>query len=64
GLFIAGTVVAIRQENYAVAGIVGVIGTPFYLGNIYGAANAATKWNLAVRRDLQGKLAVTLDYHF
>jgi len=64
GLFIAGTVMAIRQENYAVAGTVGVIGLPFYFGNIYGAANAATKWNLGVRRDLQGKIAVTLDYHF
>jgi tetratricopeptide (TPR) repeat protein len=64
GLFIAGTVVAVKQENYAVAGIVGVIGMPFYLGNIYGAANAATKWNLGVSRDLQGKIAVTLDYRF
>jgi outer membrane protein assembly factor BamD (BamD/ComL family)/TM2 domain-containing membrane protein YozV len=64
GLFIAGTVVAIEQENCAVAGIVGVIGLPFYAGNIYGAANAATKWNLGVRRDLRGKIAVILDYHF
>jgi tetratricopeptide (TPR) repeat protein len=64
GLFIAGTVVAINQENYAVAAIVGGIGLPFYVGNIYGAANAATKWNLAVRRELRGRLAVTLDYRF
>jgi len=64
GLFIAGTVVAIQQENYALAGVVGVIGLPFYLGNIYGAANAATKWNLGVRKDLRNKLAVTLDYRF
>jgi len=64
GLFIAGTVVAVRQENYAVAGIVGVIGLPFYVGNIYGAANAATKWNLSVRKELRDKLAVTLDYNF
>jgi tetratricopeptide (TPR) repeat protein len=64
GLFMAGTVVAVRQENYAVAGVVGGIGLPFYFGNIYGAANAATKWNLAVRMDLQGKMAVALDYRF
>ena len=64
GLFITGTVVAIRQENYAVAGIVGVIGLPFYVGNIYGAANAATKWNLSVRKELRDKLTVTLDYNF
>jgi tetratricopeptide (TPR) repeat protein len=64
GLFIAGTVVAIQQENYAVAGIVGVIGLPFYIGNIYGAANAATKWNVGVRKGLRDRLAVTLDYRF
>ena len=38
GLFIAGTITAIHQENYAVAGIVGGVGVPFYLGNIYGSA--------------------------
>lgn len=64
GLFIAGTVVAVRQENYAVAGVVGAIGLPFYLGNIYGAANAATKWNVGIRKDLRGTLAVTLESPF
>jgi TolA-binding protein/TM2 domain-containing membrane protein YozV len=64
GLFITGAVVAIQQENYAVAGTVGLIGLPFYLGNIYGAANAASKWNLGVRRELRDRLAVTLDYRF
>ena len=64
GLFIAGTVVAVRQENYAVAGVVGAIGLPFYLGNIYGAANAATKWNVSLRKDLRGNLAVTLESPF
>lgn len=64
GLFIAGTVVAVCQENYAVAGVVGVIGLPFYIGNIYGGANAASKWNLAVRKGLRDRLAVTLDYNY
>jgi tetratricopeptide (TPR) repeat protein len=64
GLFIAGTVVAIKQENYAVAGVVGVIGLPFYAGNIYGAANAAKKWNIGVRRNQRGEIAAILDYHF
>lgn len=64
GLFIAGTVVAANQENYAVAGVVGVIGLPFYIGNIYGAANAATKYNVGIRKDLRDRLAVTLDYRF
>jgi len=64
GLFIAGTVVAVQQENYAVAGIVGVIGLPFYVGNIYGAANAATKWNIGVRKGLRDRLTLALDYSF
>lgn len=64
GLFIAGAVVAVRQENYAVAGVVGIIGLPFYVGNIYGAANAAQKWNITVRKELRGKVALVLEYQF
>jgi len=60
GLFIAGTVTAINQENYALAGIVGGIGAPFYLGNIYGSANAAKKWNLGVRNEVSEKSRSTL----
>ncbi len=56
GLFIAGTAVAIHQENYAVAGIVGGVGVPFYLGNIYGSANAARKWNLNSRNEISRKI--------
>jgi TolA-binding protein len=63
-LFIAGTVTAIYGENYPVAGIVGGIGVPFYVGNIYGSANAAKKWNLGVKRDLRNKVVLTLDFHF
>ena len=63
-LAIAGTVTGIHQENYALAGIVGGIGLPFYFGNIYGSANAAKKWNIAVRKELQNKIQVTLNYDF
>ena len=56
GLFIVGTVAAINNENYAVAGIVGGIGVPFYLGNIYGSANAAKKWNLGIRNEVIQKI--------
>ena len=63
-LFIAGTITAIHRENYAVAGIVGGIGLPFYLGNIYGSANAAKKWNLGVKRELRNKVFLTLDFKF
>jgi outer membrane protein assembly factor BamD (BamD/ComL family) len=64
GLFIAGTIVAISGENYAVAAIVGGVGVPFYLGNIYGSANAAKRWNLAVKRELRNKVFLTLDFNF
>ncbi len=64
GLFIAGTVVAIDQKNYAVAGVTGLIGLPFYIGNIYGGVNAATKWNLGIRKELRGRLALVLEYPF
>jgi outer membrane protein assembly factor BamD (BamD/ComL family)/TM2 domain-containing membrane protein YozV len=63
-LFIAGTIAAVNAENYGVAGLVGGIGLPFYLGNIYGSANAAKKWNLAVKRDLRNKVFLTLDFRF
>ena len=64
GLFIAGTIAAIDNENYALAGIVGGIGLPFYVGNVYGAANAARKWNLSLSRKLRNDLSMTLNYHF
>jgi len=64
GLFIAGTVAAIDDENYALAGIIGGAGLPFYVGNIYGAARAARTWNLSLTRRLRSDLSVTLDFHF
>ena len=63
-LAIAGIVTATYQENYAVAGIVGGVGLPFYFGNIYGSANAAKKWNLAVKKELRNKIQLTLSYDF
>jgi outer membrane protein assembly factor BamD (BamD/ComL family)/TM2 domain-containing membrane protein YozV len=61
-LFIAGTITGIHQENYAVAGIAGVVGLPFYVGNIYGSANAARKWNLAERQELRRTISHTLSF--
>ena len=63
-LFITGTVTALNQENYAVAAIVGGIGLPFYLGNIYGSANAAKKWTVSVKKEVRNKIFVTLDFTF
>jgi len=64
GLFIAGTVTGIQQENYAVGAIVGGIGLPFYFGNIYGSANAAKKWNLAARNKIREKVHLALACFF
>ena len=63
-LWIAGVVTGIHAEYYAVAGIVAGVGVPFYLGNIYGSANAAKKWNLNVKRDLRNRVYLTLDFNF
>lgn len=63
-LFIAGTIAAIEDENYAVAGIVGGVGLPFYVGNIYGSAAAARHWNVKVRSGVRDAFFVTLDFVF
>jgi TM2 domain-containing membrane protein YozV len=64
GLFIAGTVASFKDENYALAAIVGGVGLPFYVGNIYGAANATRQWNLAFDRTTRDALVIALEYHF
>ena len=64
GLFIAGTIAAIEDDNYALAAIVGGVGLPFYVGNIYGAANAARKWNLSLSKTLRDDLALSLNYPY
>ena len=63
-LWIAGVITGIHAEYYAVAGIVAGVGVPFYLGNIYGSANAAKKWNLNVKRDHRNRVYLTLDFNF
>jgi outer membrane protein assembly factor BamD (BamD/ComL family)/TM2 domain-containing membrane protein YozV len=60
-LFIAGTVTAVHNEWYPAAGLTGGIGLPFYLGNIYGSANAVKKHNKGIRRDMRARIAACLD---
>ncbi len=64
GLFIAGTVVAVEDENYPAAALLGGFGLPFYLGNIYGSANAARQWNLSIAQDLRKQLELRLEYRY
>jgi hypothetical protein len=54
----------IHQENFAVAGIVAGVGLPFYAGNIYGSANAAKKWNNAVKSEFRNKIRTTMGFEF
>ena len=63
-LFISGTVVALNNENYALAAIVGGVGLPFYIGNIYGAANAANKWNLSLSTTTLDNLSISLHFDY
>lgn len=61
GLFIAGTVTAVQNAWYPAAALTGGIGLPFYVGNIYGSANAAKKYNIRVRREMRARIAGSLD---
>jgi outer membrane protein assembly factor BamD (BamD/ComL family)/TM2 domain-containing membrane protein YozV len=61
GLFIAGTVMAVQSQWYPAAGLTGGIGLPFYLGNIYGSANAAARWNASVKKEARAGIARRLE---
>ena len=63
-LFITGTIVALDNENYAFAAIAGGVGLPFYVGNIYGAANAARKWNLSLSKNVRDNLSISLHFNY
>ncbi len=64
GLAAAGVATGVYQENYAVSGIVGGVGLPFYFGNIRGSVNAARKWNAAVKEKHRDKVRKTLGFDF
>ncbi len=63
-LFIAGLVEAIDRENDGMAILAGGFGLPFYVGNIYGSANAARKWNLSVRKESSEQIYLSLGFNF
>jgi tetratricopeptide (TPR) repeat protein len=64
GLFAAATWDLLRDDKYAAGYLVGTVGLSFYMGNIYGSANAAHRFNLQVRRgyrdDVVGVLSLQL----
>jgi outer membrane protein assembly factor BamD (BamD/ComL family)/TM2 domain-containing membrane protein YozV len=63
-LFVAGLVEAIDQENDGMAVLAGGFGLPFYVGNIYGSANAARKWNLSVQKKSSEQIYISLGFNF
>ncbi len=50
GLFLWGTWRAARREQWALAGILGVLELGWYSGNVVSAVNAAHKWNRREKR--------------
>ena len=44
--------------------LAGGFGLPFYIGNIYGSANAARKWNLSVQKESSEQIYMTLGINF
>jgi len=51
-LFISGAVYAARQEQWAALGVIGFFGIGFYTGNVYGAADAAIRYNRGMRDEV------------
>ena len=60
-LFVAGTVTAVNNDWIPAAGFSDGIGLPFYMGNIYGSANAAKKWNRTIRNKMRDRIIATLE---
>jgi len=64
GAFIAATWTALAQGLEALGILAGGVGLPFYIGNIYGSALAARKWNLAVKKQARDPVYSALDFVF
>jgi tetratricopeptide (TPR) repeat protein len=64
GAFIAGTWTAFAQGLDALGVLAGGIGVPFYIGNIYGSALAARKWNQQTLRQARDPIYSALSFVF
>ena len=64
GAFFAATWTALAQGLEAVGILAGGVGLPFYIGNIYGSALAARKWNQAVKKQTRDKIFSALEFVF
>jgi len=61
-LFVGATYELLRNENYVAGYLVGGFGIPFYLGNVYGSANAAKRWNLEIRKGVRDEISAVLHF--
>lgn len=61
-LFALAEVVSFEAENYAAGAIIGGVGLPFYIGNIWGSANAARKQNVMMDRKLREQIDESLSF--
>ena len=64
GAFIAGTWTAFAQGLDALGVLAGGMGLPFYIGNIYGSAQAARKWNQQTLRQAREPIYSALRFVF
>ncbi len=60
GAFVAGAIASFRSEQYVVGGIVSFFGLGWYSGNVYGAMNAAERFNRDARRSFRSDVASRL----
>lgn len=59
GVFATGIALAAREEAWGTVGVLGFFGLGFYMGNMYGAADAARRHNRQVLRSIERDLAAT-----
>jgi len=61
GLLAYGTYTTIKSGNYGLAAITGIFGLSFYIGNIYGSAQSAKRWNEQQKSSAIRKLEYSLN---
>lgn len=57
GVFATGIALAAQQKSWGTVGVLGFFGLGFYMGNVYGAADAAKRHNRRVLRSVERDLA-------
>ena len=63
-LFIGAAYESFSEDNDTAGVIATAFGLPFYIGNIYGSANAAKKWNIEIRKGTRDAIFTNLKFVF